>query len=66
MAEISIRCRAGTLVEFSEYDGELQHCTLSERTEMSAEIDDGEDGRRTMKGACAADQEIWFRPACRR
>jgi len=56
-----IPCRAGTLIEFSEYGGDLQHCTLNQRTEVSAEIDDGQDGRRTMKLACAADQGIWLR-----
>ena len=56
-----IRCRAGTLVEFSEYGGDLQHCTLSGRTEVGAEIDDGQGGKRTTTLACAADQEIWLR-----
>jgi hypothetical protein len=53
-------------VEFSEYGGDLQHCTLSGRTEVSAEIDDGQGGRRTMKLACAADQDIWLRTFERR
>jgi hypothetical protein len=62
-----IRCRAGTLVEFSEYGGALQHCTLSERTEVSAEIDDGQGGGKSIRNiACATDQEIWFRTFGRR
>jgi hypothetical protein len=62
-----IPCRAGTLVEFSEYGGDLQHCTLSERTAVSAEIDDGQSGDKSVRNiACATDQEIWFRTFERR
>jgi hypothetical protein len=32
-----IPCRAGMPVEFSEYGGELQHCTLTKRTDVPAE-----------------------------
>ena len=33
-----IPCRAGTLVEFYEYDGDLQHCTLTKSADVPAEI----------------------------
>jgi hypothetical protein len=62
-----IPCRAGTLVEFSEYGGDLQHCTLSQRTEANAEIDDEQGGGKSTRNiACATDQEIWFRTLERR
>jgi hypothetical protein len=56
-----IPCRAGTLVEFSEYGGDLQHCTLSQRTEVSAEVGDSQGGKNTQDVVCAADREIWLR-----
>ena len=56
-----IPCRAGTLVEFSEYGGDLQHCTLTQRTGMTAEIDEGQGGKSTEELACAADRDVWLR-----
>ena len=40
-----IPCRAGALVEFSEYGGDLQHCTLTQRIGVTAEIDEGQGGK---------------------
>ena len=56
-----IPCRAGMLVEFSEYGGDLQHCTLTQRTVVTAEIDDGGGSKTTKDLACAADRDVWFR-----
>jgi hypothetical protein len=55
-----IPCRAGTLVEFSEYGGELQHCTLTERTDVPAEIDEGQGGKTTKDVSCAANWDVWL------
>jgi hypothetical protein len=43
----AISCRAGKLVEFAEYGGDVQHCTLTQRTGVTAEIDDGHGGKNT-------------------
>jgi hypothetical protein len=56
----SIPCQAGTLVEFFEHGGELQHCTLTQRTAASAEMADV-PGKSIQKLACAADMDIRFR-----
>jgi len=56
-----IPCRAGMLVEFSEYSGDLQHCTLTQRTVAAAEIADAQGRKITAKLACAAGLEIRFR-----
>lgn len=61
-----VPCRAGTLVEFSEYGGELEHCTLSPRTSVTAEIDGGQGGKSTREVICAADHDVWFRTFERR
>jgi hypothetical protein len=53
-----IPCRAGALVEFSEPGGGLEHCTLSRRTQVTAEINDDKGRKSTRDLACAADQEI--------
>jgi hypothetical protein len=56
-----IPCRAGMLVEFSEHGGDLQHCTLTQRTVAAAEIPDAQGRKITAKLACAADLDIRFR-----
>jgi len=56
-----IPCRAGMPVEFSEYGGELQHCTLTKRTDVPAEIDEGQNGKTTKDVSCAKDQGVWLR-----
>jgi hypothetical protein len=48
-------------VEFSEYGGDLQHCTLARRAVVAAEIADVQGGRSTVNLACAADLDIRFR-----
>jgi hypothetical protein len=55
-----IPCRAGMPVEFSEYGGELQHCALTQRTDVLAEIDKGQSGRATKNISCAKDQGVWL------
>jgi hypothetical protein len=62
----AIPCRAGMPVEFSEYSGELQHCTLTKRTDVPVEIDEGQSGKTTKDVACAKDQDVWFRTFERR
>jgi hypothetical protein len=62
----AIPCRAGMPVEFSEYGGELQHCTLTKRTEVSAEIDEGQSGKTTKDVGCAKDGDVWLRTFERR
>jgi hypothetical protein len=47
-----IPCRAGMLVEFSEYGGDLQHCTLTQSTGVTAEIEEGQGGKSTEDLAC--------------
>jgi hypothetical protein len=47
-------------VEFFEHGGELQHCTLTQRTAASAEMADV-PGKSIQKLACAADMDIRFR-----
>src|SRR5260370_37599769 len=61
-----IPCRAGTLVEFSEYGGDLQHCTLTQRTGVTAEIADGHGVKSTKHLACAPDRDVWLRTFERR
>jgi hypothetical protein len=61
-----IPCRTGTLVEFSEYGGYIQHCTLTQRTDVTAEIDDGQGGKSTKDVGCAADRDVWLRTSERR
>jgi hypothetical protein len=61
-----IPCRAGRLVEFSEYGGDLQHCTLTQRTDVTAEIDESKGGKSTKDLACAADQDVRLRTFERR
>jgi hypothetical protein len=61
-----IPCRAGRLVEFFEYGGDLQHCTLTQRTDVTAEIDTGKGGKSIKDLGCAADQDVWLRPFERR
>jgi hypothetical protein len=56
-----IACRAGRLVEFSEYGGELQHCTLAQRTAVTAEIADVGGEKSAEELACAADRDRWLR-----
>jgi hypothetical protein len=51
---------------FSEYSGDLQHCTLTQRTSATAEIDEGKAGKSTKDLACAADRVVWFRTFERR
>jgi hypothetical protein len=53
-------------VEFSEYGGELQHCTLAQRTDVPAEIDGSQSGKITKDVACAKDQGVWLRTFERR
>ena len=53
-------------MEFSEYGGEREHCTLAKRTAVTAEIADGHDGKSTKEVGCAADQDVWFRTFERR
>jgi len=61
-AEIQgIPCRAGSLVEFSEYGGDLQHCVLTQRTTVPAEIIEAGGQKSTEKLACAAELDIRFR-----
>jgi hypothetical protein len=62
----AIPCRAGMPVEFSEYGGELQHCTLTKRTDVSAEIDEGQSGKTSKDVACAKDRDVWLRTFERR
>jgi hypothetical protein len=62
----AIPCRAGMPVEFSEYGGELQHCTLTKRTDVPVEIDEGQSGKTTKDVACAKDQDVWLRTFERR
>src|SRR5271169_304183 len=54
-------CRAGKLVEFTEYGGDLVHCTLARRTVVAAEIAAAGGGMVAEDVACAADQDIEFR-----
>jgi hypothetical protein len=61
-----IPCRAGMFVEFSEYGGDLQHCTLTQRIGVTAEIDEGQGGKSTKDLACAADRDVWLRTFERR
>jgi hypothetical protein len=61
-----IPCRAATLAEFSEYGGELQHCTLTERTDVPAEIDGGQSRKSTKDVGCAKDRDVWLRTFERR
>ncbi len=56
-----IPCRAGSLVEFSEVGGDLQHCILTRRTVVTAEFADLWGLKSTQKFACAADLDIRFR-----
>jgi hypothetical protein len=62
----AIPCRAGMPVEFSEYGGELQHCTLTKRTDVPVEIDEGQSGKTTKDVACAKDRDVWLRTFERR
>jgi hypothetical protein len=62
----AIPCRAGMPVEFSKYGGELQHCTVTKRMDVSAEIDEGQSGKTTKDVACAKDQDVWLRTFERR
>jgi hypothetical protein len=48
-------------VEFSEYGGELQHFTLTKRTDVPVEIDEGQSGKTTKDVACAKDRDVWLR-----
>jgi hypothetical protein len=61
-----IPCRAGMPVEFSEYGGELQHCTLTKRTDVPAEIDGGQSRKSTKDVGCAKDRDVWLRTFERR
>jgi hypothetical protein len=61
-----IPCRAGMLVEFSEYGGDLQHCTLMQRIGVTAEIDEGQGGKSTKDLVCAANWDVWLRTFERR
>jgi hypothetical protein len=61
-----IPCQAGTPVEFSEYGGDLQHCTLTKRTDVPAEIDEGQGGKTTKDVSCAQDRDVWLRTFERR
>jgi hypothetical protein len=62
----AIPCRAGMLVDFSEYGGELQHCTLTKRTDVPAEIDGGQSFKSTKDVGCAKDRDVWLRTFERR
>ena len=53
-------------MEFSEYGGELQHCTLTERTDVPAEIDGGQSRKSTKDVGCAKDRDVWLRTFERR
>jgi hypothetical protein len=53
-------------VEFYEYGGDLQHCTLSQRTTVTVEIDEGQGGKSTKEVGSAAGQDVWFRTFERR
>jgi hypothetical protein len=54
-------CRAGSLVQFSEGITGLEHCTLSRRTSISAEIEDDRGGKSRKVLVCAANQEVVLR-----
>jgi hypothetical protein len=55
-------CRAGKLVEFTEYaGGDLLRCTLARRTVVAAEIADADGGMITEDLACAENRDIGFR-----
>ena len=56
-----IPCRAGMLVEFAELGGALQHCTLAQRTRVTAEIEDDKGDKSTADLVCAADQDVFLR-----
>ncbi len=48
-----IPCRAGTPVEFSD-GGDLEHCTLTQRSTVNAEIREGQRDKSTNHVSCAA------------
>jgi hypothetical protein len=55
-------CRAGKLVEFTEYaGGDLLRCTLARRTVVAAEIADADGGMIAEDLACAENRDIGFR-----
>jgi hypothetical protein len=54
-------CQGGTLVEFSEFGGDVEHCTLTQRTRVTAEIEDDKGEKSTADLVCAADQEVVLR-----
>lgn len=55
-----IPCRGGSFVEFSDDGRDLQHCTLTQRTTVAAEITDTKGEKTTVELDCAADRDIWF------
>jgi len=61
-----VPCRAGTLVEFFEFGGGLEHCTLTQRTDVPAEIPGDQGGKSTKDLPCAMEQEVWLRFSERR
>jgi hypothetical protein len=46
--------------------GDLQHCTLTKRTDVPAEIDEGQGGKTTKDVSCAQDRDVWLRTFERR
>ena len=46
--------------------GDLQHCTLTQRIGVTAEIDKGNGGKSTKDLACAANGDVWLRTFERR
>jgi hypothetical protein len=61
-----IPCRAEMPVEFSEYGGDLQHCTLMKRADLPAEVDGGQGGKVTKNVSCATNRDVWLRTFERR
>jgi hypothetical protein len=55
-----IPCRGGSLVEFSDDGRDLQHCRLTQRTTVAAEITDTKGEKTTVELGCAAANDIWF------
>jgi len=59
-------CQGGAPVEFSESGGDIEHCTLTQRTDVPAEIVGDQGGKIAKDLPCSADQEVWLRPSDRR
>jgi hypothetical protein len=53
-------CRAGALVEFSEFGSGLEHCSLAQHARVTAEIEDEKGKKSTADLVCAAGQDVFL------